>query len=183
MTSRILAILCATLISSGCNYAGLLRPSVLKQLDPQVVNLLNELPEYDRPNEGILARLFVHGGLEHARFGSDGVARGRIEVPPDQYIWKPAIVVMEHAGELELDFVNRDASHHIALMPSDGERQVLDLPAGTGGKVRVALSQPGYYWFGCPVANHATRGMLGLVIVKGEVPPHAKLDRPVQPRP
>jgi PQQ system protein len=49
--------------------------------------------------------------------------------------------------------------------------------------VRVTLNQPGLYWFGCPISNHAGRGMLGLIMVKGETPEEAKLDRPKQPRP
>lgn len=68
-------------------------------------------------------------------------------------------------------------------MPSEGDRQVLPLPVGTGGNLRVRLTQPGLYWFGCHVSNHAGRGMLGLVIVKGEVPQEAKVDRPRQRRP
>lgn len=49
--------------------------------------------------------------------------------------------------------------------------------------IRVQLDTPGYYWFGCPVGNHATRGMLGLVLVKGETTPGARMDRPDQVRP
>lgn len=40
-----LCLACATL--SGCQYGRLLRPSVLKQLNPDVVRLLNELPAVD----------------------------------------------------------------------------------------------------------------------------------------
>lgn len=109
--------------------------------------------------------------------------RDRIRIPVNEYIWKPAIAVMERGGVLELDVTNEDHNHHMVFMPHNGDRQVLDLPAQTRGIVRVELNEPGYYWFGCPVANHATRGMLGLVLVKGEVPPEAKLDRPPQPRP
>jgi len=47
----------------------------------------------------------------------------------------------------------------------------------------VRLDQPGLYWFGCPVSNHAGRGMLGLVMVKGETDPAARLERPRQVRP
>ena len=50
-------------------------------------------------------------------------------------------------------------------------------------RARVRLDQPGLYWFGCPVANHAGRGMLELVMVKGSVPNDARLDRPRQRRP
>jgi PQQ system protein len=47
----------------------------------------------------------------------------------------------------------------------------------------LKLDGPGYYFFGCPVANHAGRGMLGLIIVSGDAPATAKLDRPPQKRP
>ena len=57
-------------MTTGCEYAGLLRPSVLSQLDPPTVRLLNELPEVDRPNEATAARLFATGSLAHAEPGS-----------------------------------------------------------------------------------------------------------------
>jgi PQQ system protein len=156
---------------------------VLKQLNPDVVELLNALPAVDHSNEAIVGRLFAHGGLSHSRVDPDGVMRDEIRIPPYQYIWEPAIIVMPHAGRLALDFSNDDETHHIALMPSDGERQVLDLPIHTRGRVEVYLSQPGLYWFGCRVSNHAGRGMLGLIVVKGETAAVAKLDRPSQERP
>lgn len=168
---------------AGCEHAKLLRPQVLKQLDTDVAALVNELPEMDHQNKAIIGRLFAQGGLTRASLGEDGIMRGRIRIPANEYIWKPAIVVMPQGGVLELDVANEDVAHHMMYMPHNGEREVLDLPAQTRGIIRVQLDQPGYYWFGCPVANHATRGMLGLVLVKGEVPPGAKLDRPPQPRP
>lgn len=180
--TAVLAAVCVTLTS--CEYVRLLRPSVLKQLNPRVVRMVNELPEVDRPNEKIVARLFAHGGLDHARRGSDGVYRARIHVPSGQYIWEPAIVVMEEAGELELDFSNHDPfAYHAAIVPSNGSRQFIMLPAHKRGTVRVKLDGPGYYFFGCPVANHAGRGMLGLIMVSGEAPATAQLDRPPQPQP
>lgn len=172
-----------TVSMTACDYVRLLRPSVLKQLNPDVVKLLNELPTVDDPNEAIVARLFAHGGLSHARRGGDGVFRDEIRVPKHEYIWRPAIVVMERGGELELDIANEDEAFHIAFLPSNGNRQVVELPMKQRGKARMRLDQPGLYWFGCPVANHAGRGMLGLVIVKGEVPREARLDRPKMPRP
>jgi PQQ system protein len=171
------------LVLSGCNYVRLLRPSVLKQLNPRVVALVNELPEVDEPNKEIVARLFAHGGLGHAEVGSDGIMRAHMWVPPQQYMWEPAIIVMPHSGELELDISNEDQNFHIAFLPSDGERQVMELPVHTRGRARVRLDEPGLYWFGCPVANHAGRGMLGLIIVRGNTPADARLDRPAQPRP
>jgi PQQ system protein len=181
--ARLLSILVAVALLGGCSYARLLRPKVLKQLNPRVVALINEMPEVDRPNEGLVAKLYALGGLSRAKEGRDGVQRDRLRVPESQYIWQPAIIVMRHAGDLELDVTNDDHDHHAALMPSDGDRQFLDLPAGQRGRVRMHLSQPGLYWFGCPVANHVGRGMLGFVFVKGETPPAARLDRPRQERP
>jgi PQQ system protein len=168
---------------TACDYLRLLRPSVLKQLNPRVVRMVNYLPEVDHPNEAMVARLFAHGGLSHARRGGDGVYRDRIRVPKNQYIWEPAIVVMKSGGDLELEFQNEDESVHMAFLPSTGERETLVLPTKSGGRARIHLDQPGLYWFGCPVSNHAGRGMLGLVIVEGDVPAEARLDRPKQPRP
>ena len=178
----VIAATCSLFIA-GCEYVRLLRPKVLKQLNPRVVRLVNELPEVDKPNEAIVARLFAHGGLSHAELGRDGVFRDRIYVPKNQYIWYPAIIVMERGGELELEFSNDDVVTHAAFVPSDGDRQTLILPVKQAGRVRVTLNQPGLYWFGCPISNHAGRGMLGLVMVKGETPPEARLDRPKQDRP
>src|SRR5919206_1956 len=98
----------------GCEYAGLLRPSVLSQLDPPTVRLLNELPEVDRPNEATIARLFATGGLAHAEAGADGVLRASIGVPEGQMIWKPAVVVMPRGGDLELTLSNYDDALHMA---------------------------------------------------------------------
>lgn len=69
----LVALLAAGL--SGCSYVRLLRPSVLRQLNPRMVNLVNYLPDVEDPNEAIVARLFAHGGLSHAERGRDGVFR------------------------------------------------------------------------------------------------------------
>jgi PQQ system protein len=167
----------------GCAHLGLLRPNTLKQLNPRVVRLVNELHRVDNPNEDIVGRLFAHGGLTTADRGEDGIMRAKIRVPPNQFIWEPAIVVMPQSGELELEFQNEDQALHMAFLPSNGERVLLQLPVETGGTARIRLDEPGLYWFGCPVGNHAGRGMLGLVMVRGEVPEEARLDRPEQDRP
>ena len=168
---------------AGCDYAGLLRPDVLAQLDPEMVALLNELPALDEPNEALVGRLFATGGLSRAEVGEDGIFRDRIRVPKDEYLWYPAIITMPRGGTLELDVTNEDHRVHAVNIQSNGSRQLLRLPAATRGVVRIQLDTPGMYWFGCPVENHGTRGMLGFVFVKGEVPPEARLDRPRQPQP
>jgi PQQ system protein len=171
------------LATSGCEYVRLLRPSVLKQLNPRVVRLVNYLPEVDEPNEAMVGRLLAHGGLVHADPGRDGVMRAEIRAPDGEFIWEPAIVVMPHGGELELDFSNDDFVLHAAYVPSEGDQEIIFLPARERGRARLLLDGPGYYFFGCPISNHAGRGMLGLIIVEGEVPPDARLDRPRQPQP
>ena len=169
---------------AGCEYVRLLRPSVLKQLNPNVVRLVNELPAVDRQNEDIIGRLFAHGGLAQAEEGEDGVMRAEVRAPAGELIWEPAVVVMPHPGELELEFFNDDPYvHHAAIAPSNGDKQFLMLPIHSQGTVELQLDGPGYYWFGCPVGNHVGRGMLGLILVRGDVPPEAQLDRPDQPRP
>ena len=192
MTRRvgILAVVAALFLVLGVtaaivpDYFRLLRPSVLKQLDPQVVGLLNELPGVDKQNKELIGRLFAHGGLAHAKEGPDGVMRVDIRAPSGELIWTPAIVVMPHAGELEVELFNDDPYvHHAAILPSNGDKQYLNLPIHSRGRARVTLDGPGYYWFGCPVGNHVGRGMLGLILVKGNVPAEARLDRPDQPRP
>lgn len=180
--SLLLAALVLLLVSA-CGYVKLFRPSVLKQLDPHVVALVNELPELDRPNEAVLAQIFARGGLAHAVAGPDGVMHARVRVPPLQYLWQPALIVMPRGGELELDFENLDQNQHIAFVPSNGSRMVLHLDPAQHGSVRLRLDEPGMYWFGCPVADHVTRGMLGFILVKGDVADEAKLDRPRQRRP
>ena len=179
------ALTTAAALSSlvGCDYVRLLRPSVLKQLNPRVVRLVNELPATDAVNEALIGRLFAHGGAGDARLGSDGVMRATVRVPKNEYLWEPAVIIMPRGGELELDFSNEDQVLHMAFLPSNGGRQLLHIPIHERGRARLRLDEPGYYFFGCPVQNHAGRGMLGLILVKGDTPAEAKLDRPAQRRP
>jgi PQQ system protein len=172
----------ATMLS-GCDYLRLLRPSVLKQLRPPLVRLVNFLPNVDEPNKAMLARLFATGGLAEAELGADGVMRSAIRIRQDQLVYEPSIVVMPRAGELELAVRNEDEAVHVLYLPSNGQRQVLVLPQHKGGTARIRLDQPGLYTVACPVSNHAGRGELGVIIVEGEVPAAARLDRPVQRRP
>ena len=182
-TTRLLVTAVPVVALAACTYAGLVRPSVLKQLSPPVAELVNELPRVDRQNEDVVGRLFAHGGLAHARLDDDGVMRVVVRVPPDQFIWQPAVIVMPRSGTLEIEFQNEDRFAHAAFLPSDGDHVLLGLPNHTAGRASIRLGEPGLYTFGCPVANHAGRGMLGIVLVRGDVPADARLDRPSQPRP
>jgi PQQ system protein len=155
----------------------------LKQLNPRVVRLVNELPATDEVNEALIGRLFAHGGAADAKVGADGVMRASIRTPLDRMIWEPAIIIMPRGGEIELDFSNDDRQVHMAFLPSNGGRQTLTIPVQQRGRARLRLDQPGYYFFGCPVMNHAGQGMLGFIFVKGDAALDARLDRPSQRRP
>ena len=67
---RIAGLVALPVLLSSCNYARLLRPSVLKQLNPRVVRLVNELPATDQVDEALIGRLFAHGGAADAKIGS-----------------------------------------------------------------------------------------------------------------
>jgi PQQ system protein len=180
---RSIPALFLALATTGCDYAGLLRPSVLSELNPPVARLVNELPDVDAPNKAMVAQVFAVGGLSYAREGADGVMRADVVVPPHRMMWQPAIIDMPHGGPLELRISNHDQAFHMAYLPSNGGRQVLELPAQQAGIARLVLDQPGFYWFGCPVADHAGRGMLGFIIVRGVTPEQARVDRPPQRQP
>lgn len=175
--------LAVLLSSSGCNYLRLGRPNVLGQLHPDLVGLVNFLPSIDHPNEATLGRLIGTGGLGHAERDSAGFMRTRVRVPRDQFIWRPSVIVMPEAGVLELEFSNEDPVLHQAIISSEGGKQFLDILPRSRGVARIRLDQPGMYSFGCPVANHSGRGMIGIIIVRGQVPAEARLDRPRMPKP
>jgi hypothetical protein len=54
---------------------------------------------------------------------------------------------------------------------------------GPDGTATLNLDGPGYYWYGSPTGNDEGRGLTGAIVVMGDAPPEARLDRPPQPRP
>jgi PQQ system protein len=179
-----LAAACALLLAcTGCEYLKVLRPSVLRLLNPRLVALVNELPNVNYQNKEIIGQLFAQGGLGHAVEGADGVMRATIRIPDEHLLWNPAVIVMPHIGKLDIEFQNEDQYFHLPFLPSNGDRQLIELPTHTAGVARIELDEPGFYVFQDAVANFAGRGMLGAILVAGEVPASARLDRPPQRRP
>jgi PQQ system protein len=179
-----LAAACALLLAStGCEYVKVLRPSVLRLLNPRLVALVNELPNVNYQNKEIIGQLFAQGGLGHAVEGPDGIMRATIRIPDEHLLWNPAVIVMPHIGKLDIEFQNEDQYFHLPFLPSNGDRQLIELPTHTAGVARIELDEPGFYVFQDAVANFAGRGMLGAILVAGEVPASARLDRPPQRRP
>lgn len=137
----------------------------------------------DHQNRATLGRLLTHGNLGHAEEDSEGRMRAQIRIPPDELVWDPAILVMPHGGDLELEIFNDDDNTHCALFPSNGDRQFIWLPVHSRGTAGLNLDGPGYYWYTSPIGNDEGRGLIGAIVVLGDVPRQARLDRPDQPRP
>jgi PQQ system protein len=136
----------------------------------------------DRQNDATLGRLLTTGNIGHAE-EENGRMRARIRIVPDQLIWDPSVLVLPHGGDLEIEFVNDDQNTHCALVPSNGDSQWMWLPNYSRGTMHVTLDGPGYYWFSSNIGNDEGRGLIGAIVVKGDVPESAQLDRPPQPRP
>jgi PQQ system protein len=176
-------LLLVGIASSGCEYLRLLSPATLRQINPRTARLVNYLPEVDHPNEAMIGRLFAHGGLSRARVAADGVMHDRVRVRHHAMLWEPSIIVLSRPGTVELIVANEDEGTHVAYFPSEAADQVLVLPAHRAGRVRITLDAPGMYTFADAVSNSAGQGMLGIILVEGDVPAHARLARPAQRRP
>jgi PQQ system protein len=143
-----------------------------------------ELPELGRQNGATLGRLPVRDGrLGYAEEGPDGRLHARVRIPLDEMVWDPSILVMPHAGDLELELVNDDQNTHCVLLPSNGDQQFLWLPNMSRGTATLNLDGPGCYWFSSIIGNDEGRGLIAAIVVMGDAPPEARLDRPPQPRP
>lgn len=148
-----------------------------------VMTAVQELQGLDKQNGAVLGRLLGERRLERAEEGSDGRMRARVRIPSDELVWDPSIVVMPHGGDIEIEVVNDDDNTHCGLFPSNGDSQFIWLPNHSRGTARLNLDGPGYYWFSSPIGNDEGRGLIGAIVVLGDVPPEARLDRPDQPRP
>jgi PQQ system protein len=144
--------------------------------------LLSEIG-LDKQNRASIGRLIATGDIGRAEEGPEGHMRARIRIPPDELTWEPSILVIPHSGDLDLVIVNDDTNTHCALLPSNGDNKWMWLPIYSRGEVTLSLDGPGYYWFSSNLGNDEGRGLIGAIVVLGDVPPEARLDRPPQPRP
>ncbi|HYZ28584.1 MAG TPA: MSMEG_3727 family PQQ-associated protein [Thermoleophilaceae bacterium] len=143
-----------------------------------------ELPLLDKQNGAALGRLPARGGrIGHVEEARDGRMHAQVRIPPDELVWDPPILVMPHAGELELELVNDDQNTHCALLPSNGDNRFLWLPNNSKGRAVLELDGPGCYWFSSIIGNDEGRGLIAAIVVMGDTPAEARLDRPAQPRP
>ena len=141
------------------------------------------LPELMKQNGATIGRLLANGNVGRAEERADGRMHARIRIPPDELVWDPAVLILPHGGELELELINDDMNTHCALLPSNGDSQFIWLVNQSRGTATLRLDGPGYYWYSSPTGNDEGRGLTGAIVVMGEVPQEARLDRPKQPRP
>src|SRR5215470_19555129 len=149
---------------------------------PMTTEVEQLLPELVKQNGATLGRLLANGNVGRAE-ERRGRMHARIKINPDELVWDPAVLIMPHGGELELELINDDMNTHCALLPSNGDSQFIWLVNHSRGTATLKLDGPGCYWYGSPTGNDEGRGLTGAIVVLGDAPPEARLDRPPQPRP
>jgi PQQ system protein len=137
----------------------------------------------DTQNKAALGRVLNTGNIGEATERADGTMEATIRIRPDEICWDPSILVLPHGGDVELTLINDDLNTHCALLPSNGDRKFIWLVNHSRGRATLNLDGPGYYWYSSPTGNDEGRGLTGTIVVLGDVPPEARLDRPDQPRP
>jgi PQQ system protein len=142
-----------------------------------------QLEALGKQNGASIGRLLATGKVAQAEEGPDGRMHATIRINPDEIAWDPAVLVLPHGGTLDLELINDDLNTHCALLPSNGDSQFIWLVNHSKGTATLSLDGPGYYWYSSPTGNDEGRGLTGAIVVGGETPAEARLDRPKQPRP
>ncbi len=140
------------------------------------------LAEINGHNKAALGTVLATGSIAKATERADGTMEATIRIAEDG-CFEPAILILPHGGTVELTLINDDKNTHACLLPSNGDKQFIGLVNHSKGRATLELDGPGYYWYGSPAGNDEGKGLTAAIVVTGEVPPEAKLDRPAQPRP
>ena len=136
-----------------------------------------------KQNGVTLGRVLGRGNVGMAEEGADGKMHPTVRIPLDELVFDPGVLILPHAGDLELEIINDDNNSHCAVLPSNGDSKFIWLVNFSKGTATLQLDGPGYYWYGSRTGNDEGRGLTGTIVVTGEVPDEAKLDRPPPPRP
>ena len=142
-----------------------------------------DVESLNRQNGFTLGRVLGSGTVGEAEEDSDGKMTATIRIPEDELVYEPGVLVVPHGGVIELTLINDDKNTHCAVLPSNGDTQFIWLVNHSKGTATLELDGPGYYWYGSTTGNDEGRGLTGAIVVGGDVPPEAQLDRPPQPRP
>jgi PQQ system protein len=152
----------------------------LPEVDP---NWAARMAVLDRQNGATLGRILGRGQIGYAQDGPDGKMHAAVRIPVDELVYEPGVLILPHGGELELELINDDMNTHCAVLPCNGDYKFIWLVNHSRGKANLELDGPGYYWYGSRTGNDEGRGLTGAIVVQGETPEEARLDRPKQPRP
>jgi PQQ system protein len=142
-----------------------------------------EVPGLDKQNGATLGRILGRGRVGTAEEGPDGKMRATVRILEDELVFDPGVLVLPHAGEVEIEFFNDDKNTHCAVLPCNGDYKFIWLVNNSRGTANLELDGPGYYWYGSRAGNDEGRGLTAAIVVQGDAPPEAKLDRPPQPQP
>lgn len=137
----------------------------------------------DGQNKATLGRMLGSGNIGHAAEDANGRMSATVRIREDELCWDPDILVLPHGGDLDLTLINDDKNTHCAVLPSNGDNMIIWLVNNSRGTAALNLQGPGYYWYGSTTGNDEGRGLTAAIVVSGEVPHEARLDRPAQPRP
>jgi PQQ system protein len=107
----------------------------------------------------------------------------KVRIPEDELVFEPGVLILPHAGIVEIEFTNDDKNTHCAVLPCNGDYKFIWMVNHSRGSATLELDGPGYYWYGSRTGNDEGRGLTGAIVVQGDAPPEARLDRPPQPRP
>jgi PQQ system protein len=151
--------------------------------DSAQTGVLDQLEGLGKQNGTTLGRILANGKVGQAEEGADGKMRATVRIPEDELVYEPTVLVLPHGGDLELTLINDDKNTHCAVLPSNGDTQFIWLVNHSKGVANLNLDGPGYYWYGSTTGNDEGRGLTGAIVVGGDTPPEAKLDRPPQPQP
>jgi PQQ system protein len=141
------------------------------------------VPDLDKQNGATLGRILGRGNVGTAEEGPDGKMRASVRIPVDELVFDPGVLVLPHAGTVVIEFTNDDKNTHCAVLPCNGDYKFIWLVNSSRGTATLELDGPGYYWYGSRTGNDEGRGLTGAIVVQGDAPPEARLDRPPQPRP
>ena len=136
-----------------------------------------------KQNGTTLGRILGRGSVGHAEEGPDGRMHATVRIPEDELVYEPGVLVIPHGGVLELELINDDKNTHCAVLPSNGDYKFIWLVNHSKGTATLELDGPGYYWYGSRSGNDEGRGLTAAIVVGGDSPPEARIDRPPQPRP
>jgi PQQ system protein len=142
-----------------------------------------EVAGLDKQNGATLGRILGRGRVGTAEEGPDGKMRATVRILEDELVFDPGVLVLPHAGEVEIEFFNDDKNTHCAVLPCNGDYKFIWLVNHSRGTANLELDGPGYYWYGSRTGNDEGRGLTAAIVVQGDAPPEAKLDRPPQPQP